>query len=278
MDEYIDTLLDFLSEFYFCEEPQTITLTENIFSHIKNCFFEDIFLQIELCETNKSNVNGYMNVNGKRELENNKIPYISGKLHIYCPKEKLESSIAAIFAHEITHVYENYKRIKANAPSIYDIVTNTNYSNNTDRYVSTKYDRKMISHIVYYTTKFEVNAYAASIYGTLKAHADEMIDAQDALDIIKYYSPIYQNFVTFGNYIQNLNIRYLDNQLDTKLIEDAWFSAMGEKKKCGCIVKKLASLYSKNWRKLRKVIAKISYDVYEKYGAAFTVDDDNLID
>jgi hypothetical protein len=278
MDEYIDTLLDFLSEFYFCEEPQTITITENIFSHIENCFFENIFLQVEMCETNKSNVNGYMNVNKSKELENDKIPLISGKLHIFCPKEKLKSSVAAIFAHEITHVYENYKRIKSNAPSIYDIVTNSNYSNNSDRYTSNKYDRKMISNIVYYTTKFEVNAYAASIYGTLKMHADEMIDAQDALDLIKYYSPVYQNFVKFGTYIQNLNIRYLDKQLNNQLIEDAWFSATGENKKCGYIVKKLASLYNKIWRKLRKVTSKICYNIYEKYGPIFTVDEDNLID
>ena len=53
---------------------------------------------------------------------------------------------------------------------------------------------------------------------------------------------------------------------------------MGEKKKCRYIVKKLASLYNKNWRKLKKVVSKICYDVYEKFGPSYTIDDDNLID
>ena len=148
---------------------------------------------------------------------------------------------------------------------------------NTDRYGKGEYDRKLISYIVYYTTKFEVNAYAASIYGTLKAHADELVSAHDAVDVIKYYSPVYQNYVTLGDHIQRLNIRWFDEE-EVELIEDAWFSAMGEKRKCSYIIKKLTSLYSKNWRKLRKVIAKISYDVYEKYGPSYTIDDDNLID
>jgi hypothetical protein len=186
--------------------------------------------------------------------------------------------LATTLAHELTHLYEDYKRITSHTTSLYDVVTNSNYSNNTNRYSSTNYDKEMISHIVYYTTKFEVNAYAASIYGTLKSHADELIDAHDTLDIVKFYSATYQNFTILGNYIQDLNRKYKEGQLDDRVIEDAWYSSMGEMKKCGYIVKKLTSLYNKNWRKLRKVIAKISYDVYEKFGPSYTIDDDNIID
>lgn len=277
IDDYIDVFLDYMHKFDFSEKPKTIILSENIFSNIKNCFFKNILLSIDLCKTEKNNVNGYMNLSPNTEIEDGKVFRITGKFHIYCTEDKLDSSLATMLAHEITHVYENFKRVMSNAPSLYDVVANSNYSNNTDRYNSEyEYDRKLISHIVYYTTKFEVNAYAASIYGTLKAHAEELVDAHDAVDVIKYYSPVYQNFVTIGEYIQRLNMRWLDEQ-DTKLIEDAWYSSMGEKRKCGYIIKKLTSLYNKNWRKLKKVISKMCYDVYEKYGPSYTIDDNNLI-
>lgn len=275
IDDYIDAFLDYMHKFEFSEKPKTIILRENIFSNIKNCFFKNILLSIDLCKTEKNNVNGYMNLSRNTEIEDGKVFRITGKFHIYCTEDKLDSSLATMLAHEITHVYENFKRVMSNAPSLYDVVANSNYSNNTDRY-SSEYDRNLISHIVYYTTKFEVNAYAASIYGTLKAHAEELVDAHDAVDVIKYYSPVYQNFVTLGEYIQRLNMRWLDEQ-DTKLIEDAWYSSMGEKRKCGYIIKKLTSLYNKNWRKLKKVISKMCYDVYEKYGPLYTIDDNNLI-
>lgn len=276
IDEYIDVFLDYMRGFNFSEKPKTITIKKNIFSNIKNCFFKNIFLSIDLCKTEKSNVHGYMNLSQNTEIEDGKVFCITGKFHIYCTQDKLDSSLATMLAHELTHVYENFKRVTSNAPSLYDVVVNSNYSNNTDRYGSTEYDRQLISHIVYYTTKFEVNAYAASIYGTLKAHAEELIGAHDALDVIKYYSPVYQNFINLGKYIQRLNMRFLDEQ-DAKVIEDAWYSSMGEKKKCGYIVKKLASLYNKNWGKLKKVISKMCYDVYEKYGPLYTIDDNNLI-
>jgi hypothetical protein len=276
MDDYIDVFLDYMHKFEFSEEPKTIRLKENIFSNIENCFFNNILLSIDLCKTEKNNVHGYMNLSRNTEIEDGKISWITGHFHIYCNEDKLDSSLATMIAHELTHMYENYKRVTSNSPSLYDVVTNSNYSNNTDRYGKGEYDRKLISYIVYYTTKFEVNAYAASIYGTLKAHADELVNAHDAVDVIKYYSPVYQNYAILGDYIQRLNMRWLDEE-ETKLIEDAWFSAMGEKRKCSYIIKKLTSLYSKNWRKLRKVIAKISYDVYEKFGPSYTIDDDNLI-
>lgn len=278
MDEYIDIFLDYMHGFSFSEEPQTIVLKNNIFSDIENCFFNDILLAIELCKTEKSNVHGYMYLNHNAEIEDNKFSLVRGRFHIYCTEDRLDSSLATILAHELTHLYENYKRITSHTASLYDVITNTNYSNNTDRYGSTKYDRKLISHIVYYTTKFEVNAYTASIYGTLKSHADELIDAHDALDIIKFYSPVYQNFTLFGTYIQDLNKKYIDGELDDRVIEDAWYSSTGERKKCGYIIKKLASLYNKSWRKLKKVISKMCYDVYEKYGPLYTMDNDNIID
>lgn len=278
MDEYIDTFLDYMHNIAFEEKPKSFILSDNIFRNIENCFFQDVWFTIELCKTENSNVNAYIKTERQPEFEDGKLECISGKFHIYCPEERFDSALATMLAHELTHAYENYLRIKSNAPSLYDVLKHSNYSNNTDRRGSTVYDRKMISHIVYYTTKFEVNAYAASIYGTLKAHANEMQDAQDTLDIIKFYSNAYQAFVTLGKYIQGLNDNFNNGQLNTQIVEDAWLSAMGEKRNCKSIIKKVTALYNKTWRKIKKVTSKICYDVYEKYGPLYTVDEDNFID
>jgi len=273
MDYYIDAFLDFINTLNFTDKKQTTVLTDNIWKDIEGCFFKDVNIKINYCVSDKSNVKGVF-TGMASELVDGKIPLLRGEFIIFTGVHQIEEHTSAIFAHELTHAYEEFKRKKNGAESLFDYARKINYDKNVDRYYSTVDAERAISNLVYFTTNFELRAYIGSIYGALKSNVDKIKASADAFEIIK-------NTVVYQNYIVNgMNLDYLWKTFDTsnaKIIEQAWYNATGKKGKAYDILSEIEKRYNKQWKKLKRTVAKIAYDVYEKYGEVSIIDDNNLI-
>ena len=273
IDEYIDIFIDYINTLTFRDETQTIYLTDNIWEDIPNCFFKNVNIKIEYKETDETNIKGsFIGVVG--DLEDNQLPLLKGKFILNCDSYSIDKNVSTIFAHELTHAYEEFKRKENGAESMFDYAKRIKYPDNVDRHSSLNMIKRVISNLVYYTTKFEIRAYIASIYGTLRQNATDISSAHDAFEIIKN-TVAYNNYVIIGK-----NIDYLWEVLDSstvKTIQHAWYNATGEKKDPFLILTEIERRYNKQWKKFKRTCAKIAYDVYEKHSNTFTIDSNNSV-
>ena len=210
----------------------------------------------------------------ENKLKDGKLSLLSGSFNIFADRYETEEHTSSIFAHELTHAYEEFKRMESGSESMFDYARRIGYAKNTDRNYSSDTIRQAISNLVYYTTEFEIRAYVASIYGALKKNIDKIKNSTDAFEIIKN-STIYRNYIINGANLAKL--WEIFDSSNAKIIEQAWYNATGEKKRANNVLLEIEKRYNKQWKKLKRTIAKIAYDVYDKYGAISTVDDNNIM-
>ena len=256
VERYINVFINFLKRHK--DSYGEFILTHNNFNKIENCFFSNVNIVVNKQE--KGGNTGYLvgnitNLNKEGKIDTLKLNFtISGK-----DWNGFLSRARNLFAHELTHAYEIYMRLKKgqrpytsdNYISSYVTANNLKDSNN-----STPLEKK-ISYIVYYLFDFETNAYAASLYPSLLYDASKWVSPQDGLKLI-------EENVTFMNYKIIYNwIEDIANTKEKNAVEQIWLQITKKHLSHNKIIKKMFSLYEKRWNQLRKVIAKVCLDAFE---------------
>ena len=97
----------FKSQIKGIKNVKTVRLTDNIFSDIDNCFFKNV--NVVLTYTYSEDKKG-------SDASTNlfSIDTLTMDIYVTSNHENFDSEFLSIFAHELTHIYENYQRIKNN--------------------------------------------------------------------------------------------------------------------------------------------------------------------
>ena len=256
VEQYINVFINFLKKHK--DSYGKFILKQNNFNKIENCFFSNVDIVVNKQE--KGGNGGYLVGNNFGLNEDDKINTLrmnftlSGK-----DWNGFVNRARNLFAHELTHAYEIYMRLKkGQRPYTADDYISSYITANDlkDSSNSTSLEKK-IGYIVYYLFDFETNAYAASLYTSLLYGAPKWATPQDGLKQI-------EENVTFNNYKIIYNwIEEIANTNNKNDVEEIWLQITKKRLSYNKIIKKMTSLYYKRWNQLRKVIAKVCLDAFE---------------
>lgn len=170
--------------------------TDRELSKFKNIFFKTIVLN---CERS----NGYDNeasyqINDAIDYipETDKFLFINIKVDLSLKHDA--TNVYMILIHELTHAWDNYNHIKRYNVSYENTSTGKVYTDMT----KSMDEGELIGKILYFINPIEINAWAASFAGYLHEYVESntINSPHEALKIIKS-SPLYQNYINMGEYI-----------------------------------------------------------------------------
>lgn len=264
VETYINVFIKYIMEHIEYEQKKyVVNITDNIWEHLDGCFFEDvnIAIDININGTPKNNVSkGRINVVDTKLTENGLLDCLRGNFTFMSTYGDLETKLSAMFAHEILHAYEDWKRLTHDKEKIHDLAKRTNYYKNNTKRNSQDQITYQISNIVYYLTKFETSAYANTVYGELLKTKFNTLE--DGISIVENMT-IYKNYKLIGKWIENLS--EIDNpNLQTHLAVE-WGNATGvENVDYYSAIKNIRNIYRKQYKKFINTISKMIYDIYEE--------------
>lgn len=170
--------------------------TDRELSKFKNIFFKTIVLN---CERS----NGYDNeaeyqVNDEIDYLKEFDQFLFVSINIDLSIKHDSTNVYMILIHELTHAWDNFNHIKRYKKSYEKTTTGDIYGNIT----KSMDDNELIGKILYFINPIEINAWSASFAGYLYNNIEDKTidDPQKALKIIKD-SPLYQNYINMGEYI-----------------------------------------------------------------------------
>lgn len=170
--------------------------TDRELSKFKNIFFKSIILNCE--RSNGYDNEGKYMVNSEVDynISTDKFNYILINLELSVKNN--QQDVYFILLHELTHAWDNYNHIKR----FKEPYTKTATGNVYNRFLKSMDDGELIGNILYFINPIETSAWIASFAGYLYQNIeDNTIDnPHKALEIIKK-SPLYQNYINIGEYI-----------------------------------------------------------------------------
>ena len=191
---------------------------------------------------------------------------LSIKLDITSNLKEFDREFSSIFAHELTHAYENYCRLKNNNGK-----DNLILALNRDGYFLNKdYGRTTgsigadrVKFLKYWLTKSELNAYINNIKQEIEyaCNDDDIYSMKDILNIVKT-TPTFKN-VYFAYKVLVTLYKETNENIQNDSIE-MWNQITKNKivKNYNQLKKILYNIYYKRYRKFVTKISKLSYDIY----------------
>ena len=257
IDEYIRIATNyFIKNINQYQNEQQIILTKNIFSNIKNCFFKDVDITFNYIKTNN-----HASINATTGFKNNTLVM---KFNANGVLYGLENTFKSIFAHELTHVYENYMRKKNNSIDIVTALRNDGYflNNKWGDNVNDGYDR--ISKIKYFLSKSEMNAYIASTREEILNNiSDSTETVNDFIDIVENKSYTYNMFQKIGHMINKI-INETNEQIKKETLNRWNNISKTQIDTYAVLCRIIRNKYKKRWETYITKISKLIYDIYEE--------------
>lgn len=268
IDAYIAVFLNFLNK--HVNDFGSYTMNQNNFRNIKGCFFNDVNIKIKWKERGPNN--GFTNSYIELE-EDGKLDMLLLSFNFAGERWEMLQHARTLFAHELTHAYEAWQRLRKKGRSLFNVSHTTRYREVMRLRSSEDSLEKRIGYINYYLFQFETNAYAASIREYLTPWAESLSNVNEAWEIVKS-NVTYRNYIIIGEWINELGMM----ESMAKDIEDIWYGITGKHLSYGKILKKFHALYEKRWNQLRTVIGKACFDVLEKAKAMKQGLSDEVVD
>lgn len=271
LDDYIEIFCQYIADNtdpYQLDKLQILTIRKNIFKEVKDCFFNELDLEVQVTYSFVRPIisNGQCDVMNTKIGDNGKLELLKGKFVFQ--GDNVQSYASAMIAHEFTHAYEDYMRLKNGKKGLFDVASENGYHNAKKFQTSNELLSYYLSNILHYLEKFEVNAYANTIYGELKNSNFRTVD--DGLKMVENMS-VYKNYLTIGHWLGEMRkIQYVGERnylihlyitlrsiTDPKEIEGLTYRK---------IMSRLSSSYTRNWRKFRKTVGKMIADIVTERG------------
>lgn len=262
LDEYTQVFADYIMNNVnesARQEGKVLRIDTNIFKDIEGCFFSEVEIEVGVQLTLVDR-----RVEGKVDLSQSEVNehglldkfkcaflFITSELDFY-------ERIRTMFAHEITHAYEDWMRIKNHAESIDAYSKRINYDTNIRLRDSEDEIIRKMSEIIYHLTRFEINAYQAMIYEHLNIESFETVN--EAFNYIKK-TQLYQIYVTYGEWIDEFAEE--QNLWNRELIARAYEKAKGlddYSRTYEGVIRSLKTQYNKKWWKFRLTVGKMIAD------------------
>ena len=251
----------FKSQIKGIKNVKTVRLTDNIFSDIDNCFFKNV--NVVLTYTYSEDKKG-------SDASTNlfSIDTLTMDIYVTSNHENFDSEFLSIFAHELTHIYENYQRIKNNDKNsgLFNALTNDGYFKNKKWYErSANINDDKVKYIRYYLTKPEINAYINNI----KQEVDYFFE-NNFCSSIRELLKVIENTTTFKNVEIAFNlvltiINETNPEVQNNTVE-MWNKYTNKPIKNFIQLRKvLYYTYIKRYRRFITKLCKMAYDVYDEY-------------
>lgn len=240
---------------------KTVRLTDNIFSDIDNCFFKNV--NVVLTYTYSENKKG-------SDASTNlfSIDTLTMDIYVTSNHENFDSEFLSIFAHELTHIYENYQRIKNNDKDggLYNALTNDGYFKNKKWYErSANINDDKVKYIRYYLTKPEISAYINNI----KQEVDYFFEnnfcssSREVLKVIKNTTTFKNVEIAFNLILSIINETNPEVQNNTV---EMWNKYTNKPiKNFKQLQKVMYFTYIKRYRHFITNLCKMVYDVYDEH-------------
>lgn len=236
----------------------------NPFSKIKDCFFNEVYWEIQYNKKNKNTIKGGYNPKFSVIGDNGKLNTLKGKFILGGNWENIEKNLPSIVAHELLHAYENWNRLKNGAEGLHDLSTRLGYYKanqmNATAKVENDWTVEDITNIIYKCIGFEVNAFVAQLNQSIKNNRMHPMDSETGMGILNEI-PDYKNFIIMGE-----NLKELDKQKEYLQpdIEWCWEKIKGEKRNYKQIMNYLLKMYDKAWKKVRFKVSRFMRSLYEE--------------
>lgn len=232
--------------------------TENKFI---DCFIKEIELYIKLNKTGKIQLS-YNPIQNNYDVNIDKLEKCV--IFMEFPKNELYSNeVKKQLAHELTHAYEDYNRIKRKKKTLFDILSSGVYKNAIRLLSSKEAIKQFIGNLLYWLNQQEQNAYIAELSIFVKSKLSELElnksnkeVANQLFNILKK-SKIYKTYYELGSIIELLEDGKLDNIIP-KLVTE-YNKATTQNKSENDIIKELTNSWNKIQRKIENKLPKIIY-------------------
>lgn len=243
------------------KDKKIIHLTENIFSNIDNCFFENVNIMLEYTYSDKLN-------GANADTRFLSVNSLNMRIYITSDYENFDQQFLSIFAHELMHVYENYQRIKNNDKhnGLINALKDDGYFKNREWHErSGNINDDKVKYVRYFLTKPEMNAYINNI----KQEIDYFYE-NNFCSSTKEVISVIENTTTFKNIEMAFKIVLtLINETDTNNqnnIVEMWNKYTNKPiKNFNQLRKVLYYTYIKRYRRFITKLCKMAYDVYDEY-------------
>ena len=234
-DIYVERISNYI--YNFCENDNwkqlqyNIVIPKDIFSDIKNRFFETLICNITYVVNKDSfqkvySNGGYMAGMSTYRKSLDRLQTLGIDITLQCTRFNLKRTIEPILAHEFIHAYQDYCMQKNNYGDLFNKMRNDGYYNVFDYHNHDEIIEK-VKTIFYYIYKPEVNAYIGSIRAFIKRNCN-LGDYNDIKNSINN-CPIFKIYNEIDELILELsNIE--DIKLQNKVL-DFWNTITNIKKK-----------------------------------------------
>lgn len=256
------------------KEEDKLFINKNIFSNIQNCFFENVQISIEYKKSSINDGDGrYKHGNILNELDDDKLKFLIIDISISSDKYHFRELLEKIFAHEITHAFDNFQRLKNKQMSLFDTNKKDGYENNKEWFSSNYNDRLMpieaFRRVIYFLNKSEMNAYASTLKSEMKKNIESYNNVDNVSKLLKNCS-IYEHYNAIKEYLA-----YFINLRDTKIKQEILneYNRIFEKdiKNYSKLKQILRLRFERRVEKMLNKFSKISFDTYHEYKTGTTV-------
>lgn len=115
LDGYIEIFCQYIADNtdpYQPDKLQVLIIRKNIFEEVKDCFFNELDLEVQVTYSFVKPIisNGQCDVLNTKIGDNGKLELLKGKFVFQ--GNNVQSYASAMIAHEFTHAYEDYMRLK----------------------------------------------------------------------------------------------------------------------------------------------------------------------
>lgn len=216
-------------------------------------FFQNIFFKKIIIDSSISNLNtAYIPNKSKYEEESKLLDVVYIKINTI--EENTYDKLVRSLAHELTHAYENYKRLLNKKDSLKELS-----DKGTQYYKAIQYDNDgslndTVKRIQYLLTSFERNAFLTEIHTSLLGK--KIRTYKDAIEEFKK-SDIWKQYSILKSMTDNKNVNWQD-LCDTYNEEFDTSYSLNKFKKW------LTNSIQKAYQKMMKLIPKVYFDYYEE--------------
>ena len=263
IDSYISKFLEIMDIMtYYGEHDNTFTITKNVFSDIKSCWFENIELTIEYVREANVKGKGFISVKNAT-LSNGKLSTLKGSFVFHGDWKIIKRYVPGLVSHEFLHNYECWKRLLGGGKHMFDIAADSGYLINNQIALDSDNDtEKILSEIFYFCHNVERRAYTAQINQELKMYREDIHDKESAFEILKSIS-LYNRYVKLGAKLQLLNNAYKTDDDIKKDIVGYYYKVTGKTESPKNIMNYMCRIYQKTWYYVRKKTTQFINKLYE---------------
>lgn len=249
-------------------------IENNIFKNIKTCFFENVNIVINYTNCGLNTGDGrYLHGEGLNEIVNGRLKDLFIDINLQCDKEHFDENLCKIFEHELTHAYENYKRLMNNALSLKNANKVSGYENNKDWYETesenTISPSQALKRCTFYLNKSEMNACITMIRQEMIKNIEIYSEINNVSTLLKKCN-VYQEYKNTKIYLDFLI--NLKNEQAKQNVLNTFNKIFNQRVKKYSSLKQILRLtFEKRVEKAINKMCKVAFDIYHEYKQTSTV-------